>query len=86
MVHQNEASDPYPKEIQRMLEAYVICTLVLVINSGVLWFVINQKLEELQTDVATVYKEMRSRFDDVDGDLMRMEDNADDNDQLASLH
>ena len=62
-----------------MIETYVICTLVLIINSAVLWFVINKKLEELVTDQATIYVNIKNRFDDVDSDLETLVDNTESN-------
>ena len=62
-----------------MIETYVICTLVLIINSAVLWFVINKKLEELLTDQATIYVNIKNRFADVDSDLETLIDNSENN-------
>jgi len=46
-----------------MLEQYIICILVLVINTAVLWYVIGRKLDEIQIDYRT---EMTLLFDSLE--------------------
>lgn len=52
-----------------MLEQYIICILVLVINTAMIWYVIGKKLDEIQIDYRTEFTLLFDSLEEAKSDI-----------------
>ena len=52
-----------------MLEQYIICILVLIMNTAVLWYVIGKRLDEIQVDYRTEFTLLFDSLEEAKSDI-----------------
>jgi len=52
-----------------MLEQYMICILVLIMNTAVLWYVIGKRLDEIQVDYRTEFTLLFDSLEEAKSDI-----------------
>lgn len=58
-----------------MLEQYIICVLVLIMNTAVLWYVIGKRLDEIQVSHRAEIDLLLESVDDAKTDLYTINQN-----------
>ena len=59
-----------------MLEQYIICALVLIMNTAVLWYVIGKRLDEIQVSHRAQLELVLESVDDAKTDLYTINQNV----------
>ena len=52
-----------------MLEQYIICILVLIMNTAVLWYVIGKRLDEIQVDYRAEFTLLFDSLEEAKSDI-----------------